>query len=104
MTEPARIRELAQRSQNFGYLLPYEPLLVAYGAGAEAYVYTDPNGALIKCRQFVESLAQELLARLGRSSQRKLAVDIAALDDAGRPGAACSRRLRSGPRSRQQGH
>ncbi len=83
MTEPARIRELAQRSQNFGYLLPYEPLLVAYGAGAEAYVYTDPNGALVKCRQFVETLIQELLTRLGRPSRRQLATDIAALDDAG---------------------
>ncbi len=83
MTEPTRIRELAQRSQNFGYLLPYEPLLVAYGAGAEAYVYTDPNGALIKCCQFVETLTQVMLTRLGRSSQRHLATDIAALDDVG---------------------
>jgi hypothetical protein len=43
-----------------------------------AYVYTDPNGALVNCRQFVETLAQELLVRLGRPSQRQLATDIAA--------------------------
>lgn len=87
MTEPARIRELAQRSQNFGYLLPYEPLLVVYGAGAEAYVYSDPNGALVKCRQFVETLTQELLTRLGRSSQRRLVNDTSS-----RAGRRCRRR------------
>jgi type I restriction enzyme R subunit len=60
-----RIRELAGRSQNFGYLLPIEPLLVATGAGAEAFVYAEPNVALFKARQFGEVLVGELVRRLG---------------------------------------
>lgn len=83
MTDEVRIRELARRSPNFGYLLAYEPLLVQYGAGAEASVFTDPNGALVKCRQFVETLTQELLNSLGKPPQRRLVTNIAALDDAG---------------------
>jgi type I restriction enzyme R subunit len=61
----ARIRELASRSQNFGFLLPLEPLLVATGAGAEAFVYAEPNVALFKARQFGEVLVGELVRRLG---------------------------------------
>ena len=51
--------DAAKQSVNFGVLAPIEPLLAIYGAGAESGVYTDPNGALIKCRQFGEVLADE---------------------------------------------
>ncbi|MFI7038210.1 DEAD/DEAH box helicase family protein [Microbispora rosea] len=59
----ARIGELAGRSPNFGFLLPHEQLLVLYGAGAEASVFTDPNVALFKARQFSEVLAIDLVRR-----------------------------------------
>jgi hypothetical protein len=49
-------RELAARSPNFGFLLPHEPLLVVRGAGAEADLHSDPNGCMVKSRQFVEVL------------------------------------------------
>lgn len=55
-----RLRLLAERSANFGFLLAHEPLLVSYGATAESCVYTDPNAALVKARQFGESLADAL--------------------------------------------
>lgn len=58
-----RIKELAARSPNFGFLLPHEPLLVLYGAGAEAAIFTDPNVALFKARQFGEVLAIGLVRR-----------------------------------------
>jgi len=61
----ARIRDLAGRSQNFGFLLPLEPLLAATGAGAEAFVYAEPNVALFKARLFGELLVSELVRRLG---------------------------------------
>ncbi|WP_343965905.1 DEAD/DEAH box helicase family protein, partial [Streptosporangium amethystogenes] len=59
----ARIQELAGKSSNFGFLLPHEPLLVLYGAGAETVVFTDPNVALFKARQFGEVLATDLVRR-----------------------------------------
>ncbi|GAA4189621.1 DEAD/DEAH box helicase family protein [Microbispora amethystogenes] len=65
MTEDPRLRDLAGRSPNFGFLLRHEPLLVAYGAGAEAIVFTDPNGALIKCRQFIEVLTAVMIRSTG---------------------------------------
>lgn len=57
-----RIRELARRSPNFGFLLDHEPLLVLDGTEAEAYVYSDPNTALFKARKFGETLAAKLVA------------------------------------------
>ncbi len=49
-----RLRLLAERSTNFGFLLVHEPLLVSYGATAESCVYTDPNATLVKARHFGE--------------------------------------------------
>ena len=60
-----RIRALADASANFGFLLPHEPLLVLYGAGAEAAIFTDPNVAIFKARQFGEVLATDLVRRGG---------------------------------------
>ncbi len=48
---------------NFGFLLPHLSLLVAYGAAAESYVFSDPNTSLIKSRQFGEALAADLVRR-----------------------------------------
>lgn len=68
-----RIRELARRSTNFGFLLDHEELLVLDGAEAEAYVYTDPNTSLFKARRFGETLAAKLVVagqiRVDGSSQ-----------------------------------
>ncbi|WP_449060492.1 DEAD/DEAH box helicase family protein [Planomonospora algeriensis] len=58
-----QVKDLAERSPNFGYLIVHEPLLVLYGAGAEAAVFTDPNVALFKARQFGEVLATDLVRR-----------------------------------------
>ncbi|MFT4397318.1 DEAD/DEAH box helicase family protein [Gordonia lacunae] len=60
-----RLLDAARHSINFGELVSVEPLLAIYGAGAEASVYTDPNGALVKCRQFGEVLAEQLIRRSG---------------------------------------
>lgn len=60
-----QLRDLAARSPNFGRLLSYEKLLLIYGAGAESVVFTDPNMALIKCRQFIEVLVVVMLRRAG---------------------------------------
>jgi type I restriction enzyme R subunit len=60
------VRRLAAASANFGYLLSLEPLLVRYAAGAELHVFTDPNVALYKMRQFAEVLAQRLAVEGGR--------------------------------------
>jgi type I restriction enzyme R subunit len=57
-----RIRDLARRSPNFGFLIDHEPLLVLDGTEAEAYIYSDPNTALFKARKFGETLAEKLVA------------------------------------------
>ncbi len=80
----ARIEELARRSGNFGLLLPHEPLLVFYGAGAESYAHSDPNAALVKTRQFGETLAAVLIERAGLPVRGDRQVDrLAALARAG---------------------
>lgn len=60
-----RLRELARRTPNFGYLLPYHGLLVTYGAMAEASIFTDSNTAMIKCRQFAEALGEQAFIAFG---------------------------------------
>jgi len=60
-----KVRALADSAPNFGYLLAYEQLLVQCGAGAEAFVYADPNTAMIKCRQFGEVLAKRAFIQFG---------------------------------------
>ena len=79
-----RLVAAARRSVNFGLLEPIEPLLALYGAGAESSAYTDPNGALIKCRQFGEVLVEQLLRRSSTRVESSHQVDrIRALEDAG---------------------
>ena len=71
-------------SPNFGALVEIEPLLAVYGAGAESTVYSDPNGALVKCRQFAEVLAEQLVIRSRTLCDSERQVDrIAALERAG---------------------
>ncbi len=53
------------RSPNFSFLEAYDPLLVRYAALAERYVYEDPNGSLLKSRQFAELLAQHAAGAVG---------------------------------------
>ncbi|GAA4018163.1 hypothetical protein GCM10022384_70430 [Streptomyces marokkonensis] len=55
-TPDPRLADLARTSRNFGFLHDHLPLLVAYGAAAEAHVLTDPNTSLLKSRQFGEAL------------------------------------------------
>ena len=78
-----RLVDAASSSPNFGALVVIEPLLAIYGAGAESTVYSDPNGALVKCRQFGEVLAEQLVIRTrtrcdgGRQVDRILALERA---------------------------
>lgn len=60
-----QVRELAAKTPNFGYLLPYHPLLVTYGAMAESLVFGDPNTTMIKCRQFGEALVKQAFIAFG---------------------------------------
>ena len=79
-----RIEELARRSPNFGFLLPHEPLLVLTGVRAESYVYSDPNTALYKARQFGEFLARKLVSLTNTAVHGDAqAVRLAALTQAG---------------------
>ncbi len=47
-------------SVNFGFLAVHDPLLVRLAAQAEAYVFSDPETALFKLRQWVEILAKQI--------------------------------------------
>lgn len=60
-----RFTDLALASANFGFLLPYEPLLVLHGASCEARAATAPADALAAARQFGEVLAAEVGHRTG---------------------------------------
>lgn len=66
-----QIRDLARRSQNFGFLAAHEPFLVVDGASAESHVYADPDSAMFKARRFAETLAKLLVV----STQVKVSGD-----------------------------
>jgi type I restriction enzyme R subunit len=55
VTVDPRLRELARRTPNFGFLLAHEAVLVEYGAAAESMVFTDPNTSMIKARSSASS-------------------------------------------------
>ncbi|MGW2477612.1 DEAD/DEAH box helicase family protein [Streptomyces sp. NPDC001665] len=61
----SRFTDLALASANFGFLLPYEPLLVLHGATCEARAATAPADAVAAARQFGEVLAAEVGHRTG---------------------------------------
>lgn len=76
-----RLVSAASESRNFGLLVNVEPLLAIYGAGAESTAYSDPNGAIIKCRQFGEVAAEQLVIRSSTRFDGSRQVDrIAALE------------------------
>jgi type I restriction enzyme R subunit len=82
MAEP--IHELAKRSQNFGFLLQHEPLLVMDRAAAESYLYSDPDAAIAKAKRFTETMARLLVRRTQtRVSGTTQDARIKALTDAG---------------------
>jgi type I restriction enzyme R subunit len=56
---------VAATSSNFGFLGVHAAQLVSLGALAERYFRGDPNTALIKLRQFGETLAQCVAAKVG---------------------------------------
>lgn len=62
------LAELAAASANFGFLLPLEPLLLVYGAGAEADAHDRPKRSLAQARQFAEVLTAESVRLLGPDS------------------------------------
>jgi type I restriction enzyme R subunit len=79
-----RIRLLAARSPNFGFLLEHEPLLVLDGATAESYIYTDPNASLFRARRFGEVLARKLVSITGTPVKGDRQIDrLVALTQAG---------------------
>ncbi len=43
-----------ETSPNFAFLSEYEPLLARYAGLAGVYLFSDPNTAMIKIRQFAE--------------------------------------------------
>ncbi len=49
-------------SPNFSFLVKYDSLLVRLAAQAEGYVFTDPETALFKLRQWTETLAKQIAA------------------------------------------
>ncbi|MFE5488685.1 DEAD/DEAH box helicase family protein [Streptomyces virginiae] len=59
------LAELAAASANFGFLLPLEPLLLMYGAAAEADAYAHPDRALAQAQQFAAVLTTESDRLLG---------------------------------------
>jgi type I restriction enzyme R subunit len=62
------LADLAAASANFGFLLPLEPLLLLYGAGAEADAHARPERSLAQVRQFAEVLSTESARLLGPNS------------------------------------
>jgi len=80
-------QRLAAASANFGYLLSLEPLLVRYAGGAELHVFTDPNVALYKMRQFAEVLVQRLAVEGGQQVNPR--TDLATLIEGPLPRGSC---------------
>ncbi|MFB7760555.1 DEAD/DEAH box helicase family protein [Streptomyces xiamenensis] len=62
------LAELAAASANFGFLLPLEPLLLLYGADAEANAHSRPERSLHQARQFADVLTDERARLLGPES------------------------------------
>jgi type I restriction enzyme R subunit len=59
------------KSPNFSFLAKHNELLVRIGALAEQYVFTDPNTALFKLRQFAELLAKHTAAFTGLAIEER---------------------------------
>ncbi len=48
------------QSINFEHLRKHRPELASLGGFAEAYVFNDPSGALVKMRQFAEYIVKSI--------------------------------------------
>jgi type I restriction enzyme R subunit len=64
-SQPFNTGETPWKCDNFAFLTEHHRLLVAYGAMAELYVFTDPDAALVKLRKFAELLAELVAVRSG---------------------------------------
>jgi type I restriction enzyme R subunit len=53
------------RSHNFQFLIAVSPMLEKIASYAEAYLADDPNGSLVKTRQWAEILAKRVAAKVG---------------------------------------
>ncbi|MEE6259298.1 DEAD/DEAH box helicase family protein [Plantactinospora sonchi] len=63
-----QVRQLAERSANFGFLST-QPLLLCYASAAESLVYRDPAGSMSAARAFGEVLAHDLVRRTNSRPQ-----------------------------------
>lgn len=92
----ARIRELAENSPNFGYLLAISPKLVAYGTRAEVLLAEEPGDAMIKGRQFLEELVRTVVTKTGAGQGLDaLGKRIQALSDTGTVSPQAVRHMRT---------
>lgn len=58
------------RSQNFKFLITISPMLEKIASYAEAYLADDPNGSLVKTRQWAEILTKRIAAKVGIPSDQ----------------------------------
>lgn len=58
------------RSQNFQFLITLSPMLEKIASYAENYLAEDPNGSLVKTRQWAEILAKRVAAKVGLPSDQ----------------------------------
>lgn len=58
------------RSQNFQFLITISPMLEKIASYAEAYLAEDPNGSLVKTRQWAEILTKRIAAKVGIPSDQ----------------------------------
>jgi type I restriction enzyme, R subunit len=72
-------------SVNFAFLAVHDPLLVRLAAQAEGYVFTDPETALFKLRQWIETVAKQIaaMARLPDAASIELLGLLRRLGDKG---------------------
>jgi type I restriction enzyme R subunit len=64
-------------SPNFAFLEPRDPLLHGYASRAERYFSDDPNGSLVKMRQFAEALTHATAANFGNPASTETAfIDV----------------------------
>ena len=60
-------------SPNFAFLEQRDPQLHGYASRAERYFSDDPNGSLVKMRQFAETLAHATAANFGAPASTETA-------------------------------
>lgn len=53
------------KTKNFEFLKVHNGVLCLVASYAEKYIYTDPSSSLVKARQFIEQLVEEIYSKLG---------------------------------------